>query len=291
MMKMIVARNTFLSLALVLLLAPDARAQNFIFDVPSGALSAATTTSSEVATGKSAASIFLDFTTLALADADDEIDCFIQTMYDGATTWTDLQNFHFDNGDNGTTASKTAFITPDLDGPGTMLSLTGTDPGAGVEIIETVPANTIWRLWGGYATLVTDAGAANRRVNVYIDDGTNNVFRSVSSAVQTASNTETYNIGPHAVVVDNHWIPTPPGMLMLAGWRLQTATALIEAGDNWSTPQLTIEAWADPENSTDGTMGDHLKAYRPMGSQIRIKVLITGASAPTFALSARGVFR
>lgn len=288
-MKMIAAR-IFLSIALVWLFAAEVRAQDFVFVIPSGAISAATTTAAKPTIGETA-TIFLDFTTLTLAAADHEIDCFIQTTYDGATTWTDLQNIHFDNSDNGSTAAIVALITHNIDGPGTMLSLSGTNPAAGIEIIETVPANTIWRLWGGYATLVTDAGVADRRVNVYIDDGTNNIFRSVSASVQTASNTETYTIGPHAVVVGNHWIPTPPGMLMMPGWRMQTSTTLIEAGDNWSAPQLTVEAWADPENSTDGTMGDDLKAYRPMGSHIRIKVLITGASAPTYAFSARGVFR
>ncbi len=287
MMKTIAARILFISA--LILFASDARAQDFVF-ADTGTFSAATTLAEKMTFGESAI-ILLDFTALTLEDPDDEIDAFIQTTYDGGTTWTDLQNFHFSNSDNGSTATNVAVITSDLDGPGRYLSLTGTDPGVGIEIIETVPTNTIWRLWGGYATLVTDAGVANRRANVYIDDGTNNVFRSVSSAVQTASNTETYTIGPYAVAVGNHWIPTPPGMLMLAGWRMQTSTALIEAGDNWSAPQLTVEAWADPENSTDGTMGDNLKAYRPMGSQIRIKVLITGASAPTYSFSARGVFR
>lgn len=286
-MKMIAARISLL-IALVSLLAPDARAQNFIFTVPSGALSADTTTPAKMAVGQSA-TIFLNFTTLTLG-GDHEIDCFIQTTYDGATTWTDLQNIHFDNSDNGSTAKKTVFITPDLDGPGAMLSLTGTNPAANTEIIETVPANTIWRLWGAYATLVTDATAANRRVKVVIDDGSNTVFASDASAVHVASQTEAYIIGPRAGVVADHWIPTPTGMLMMAGWRMQTSTTLLKAGDNWSAPQLTIEAWADPENSTDGTMGDDLKAYRPMGSQVRIKVTITGATAPTFAFTARGVF-
>ncbi len=288
-MKMIAARNLSFLIALVSLFASDALAQNFIFDVPTGDLAEATTTTSEMAVGQSA-TIVLDFTTLTLADSDDEVDIYIQTTYDGATTWTDLQNIHFDNDDNGTTATKTVFITPALDGPGAMLSLTGTNPAADTEIIETVPSNTIWRLWGAYATLVTDATAANRRVKVLIDDGTNTLFASDASAVHTASLTEAYIIGPHAGVVGDHWIPTPPGMLMLAGWRMQTSTTLLKTTDNWSAPQLTVEAWADPENSTDGTMGDHLKAYRPMGSQVRIKVLITGASAPTYAFTARGVF-
>lgn len=284
-----IAAHIFLAALFLCLLAPDARAQSFIF-ADTGTFSAATTLAAKPTLGQSAI-IFIDITTLTLADADDEVDFYIQTTYDGATTWTDLQNFHFSNSDNGSTASKVAVITSDLDGPGEMLSLTGTNPAAGSEISESVPTCTIWRLWGGYATLVADAGVANRRVNVYIDDGTNNIFRSVSASVQTASQTETYTIGPHAVVVDNHWIPTPPGMLLMPGWKITTSTALIEAGDNWSAPQLTVEAWAMPDVSTDGTMGDHLKAYRPMGSQIRIKVLITGATAPTYSFTARGIFQ
>lgn len=45
-------------------------------------------------------------TTLTLADADDEVDFWLQTTYDDGTTWVDLENVHFSNADNGTTASK-----------------------------------------------------------------------------------------------------------------------------------------------------------------------------------------
>lgn len=286
---MIATRILSSILFLSFLLAPNARAQHFIFDA-SGTLSEDSTTPAKMTFGQ-AATFILDITTLTLPNSDQRVRFFIQTTYDNGTTWTDLQNITFTDADNATTPIKVEFVTPDLDGPGTMVSLTGTDPGAGIEIIETVPANTIWRLWGAYATLVTDATVANRRGNVLIDDGTNNGYRSASASVQTASNTESYTIGPHATVVTNHWIPTPPGMLMLAGWRIQTSTTLLKAGDNWSAPQLTIEAWADPEVSTDGTMGDNLKAYRPLGSEIRIKVTIAGAVDPTYAFQARGYFK
>ena len=84
----------------------------------------------------------------------------------------------------------------------------------------------------------------------------------------------------------------PNDYFLLAGYQVVTATRSIQAGDDWAAPQLHIEAWHDPRVSTDATMGDNLKSYdRPLGSQIRIKTAVTGASAPTYSFSARGVFR
>ena len=271
--------------------AHQAEAQEvYILRAASGDLTAGETVSA-VDTKFLTTTIVLDVTKITTPDADDEVDFYFQTTYDGGTTWTDLQNFHFDTDDDGNTATKVAVITTDIDGPGDMRIVDGANPSAGAEISQAVPSNTIWRLWGAYATMVTDAGVANRRVSVLINDGTNTVFSAEAGAVQIASTTETYTIGPHATVSAGHWIPTPTGMLMLAGWTVLTSTSAIEAGDNWGIPRFTVEAWGDPNNSTDGTLGDNLKVYRPMGSQIRIKVTITGATAPTYAYTARGVFR
>lgn len=246
----------------------------------------------KISAGLPVAVLNLNITDLTLADADDEIDFYVQTSYDHGTTWVDCQNFHFTNADNGTAANLQAIIDGALDGPGTIKSITGTDPVAGSEISETVPANTIWRFWGAVASLVTDATVANRRVKVLIDDGTTTVFPSDSSSVQAASQTESYIIGPHAGVVADHWIPTPPGMLVLAGWRVQTSTTLIKTGDNWGAPQLTVEEWHDPAVRTDGTMRDNVKSYeRPVGTHVRIRDEVTGATDPTYAYSASVHFK
>jgi len=86
--------------------------------------------------------------------------------------------------------------------------------------------------------------------------------------------------------------PLPNPTILSAGDRFITIVGNIKAGDNWGAPQLKVDAWHDPHIHTDATIGDNLKSYdRPLGSQIRIKTAVTGASAPTYAFSAKGVFR
>lgn len=70
------------------------------------ALSAGTTVTSSVFSSHRGVTVFLDINTLTLPDADDEVDFYLQTSYDGGTTWCDLENLHFGNAANGTTAKR-----------------------------------------------------------------------------------------------------------------------------------------------------------------------------------------
>ena len=285
---------------LLLAFTTNARAQNFNFNVTSDALTTAYTTPVVLAGGQygTTATIFLNVSTITTPDADDEVDFYIQTTYDGGTSWTDVENVHFATADDGNTATRIIVIDGAKDGPGTIQSITGTNPAAGSEITETVPANTIWKLTAAKATFVTDATAANRLPRFIIDDGTNIFVESGSTFAQTASTTLRYLCGEYGLagtlVSGNQFVavPFPAGVIMSGGYRFITTTGAIQAGDNYTAPQLSVEAWHDPRISTDATMGDNLKSYdRPLGSQIRIKTTVAGASAPTYAFSARGVFR
>jgi len=267
----------------------------WVLRTASGDLTAADT-SEEITARLSSAKVSINITKLTLADADDEVDFYVQTSYDNGTSWVDCQNLHFTNADNGSTAKRSAMIDGAIDGPGTDKSITGTDPSAGNEISETVPANAIWMVGGIYSSLVTDANAANRRVHVLVDDGATTFYRSVSASVQAESLTNYYSIGPHgitaAVAATVHWIPLPPGLVLSAGSRIQTSTALIEAGDNWGAPQLSVVEWHDPAVLTDGTIRDNVKSYeRPLGTHVRIKTAVTGTSAPTYSYSATVFFK
>jgi hypothetical protein len=271
----------------------------FVLRAASGALTDADT-STAVETKLSTAAITLDVTTLTLADADDEVDFYIQTTYDGGTNWVDCENIHFSNADNGSTAKRVIIIDEALDGPGSIKSITGTDPAAGVEISETVPANAIWSVESISASLVTDAAAADRLSRVTIDDGTT-IFYQVSSRVNhTASLTVRYAwapfgaaaVGVVAATDATMNIPLPKHTILAAGYRFITVTGALEAGDNWGAPQLTVEEWHDPLVLTDGTIRDNVRSYsRPLGSQVRIKTAVTGATDPTYAYSATVLFR
>lgn len=156
----------FLAMCFLLAIGPPLAAQSvWVLRSASGDLTAADT-SSEVDARFDEGVVFLNVTKITTADGDDEVDFYVQTTYDGGTNWSDLENVHFDNADNGTAAKKILAIG------------------------------------------VTENPA--------------------------------------------------------------TLTA---------------------QNSTDGTLADDTKLYLPIGSQIRIKTAVTGASAPTYAYSATVLFR
>lgn len=262
----------------------------------SGALTAGETSFETTCAGSSYALVYLDITTLTLADADDEVDFYVQTTYDGGVTWVDCQNFHFSNADNGAAVKRAAVINGDLTGTGTIKSISGTNPVAGNEILETVPANAIWKVQSIYPSLVTDATVSNRQVRILFDDGTNTFYQGISASVQAASLTNTYSIAAHGITsaaVDTvHWIPIPADTILLPGYRFQTSTDNLQSGDDWGAPQFVVEEWHDPAVLTDGTMRDNAKSYdRQLGTKLRIKTAVTGATAPTYAYTATVMVR
>lgn len=262
--------------------------------LPSGALVAGETTTPPAMdlSAFSSATVFLSVTTLTLPDADDEVDFYIQVSYNGGVNWTDVQNVHFTNADDGTTPLVLVVIDGANDGKGRIQSRTGADPAAGAELSEAVPANTIWRVTSMRGILVTATGGGSRRVSIVLDDGATSFYQQYSAGLQAASLTHFYDFATTGsdrtnLVQGTHIIPLPINLMLRAGFRLRTFTTLIQAGDNWGAPQLSVEAWHDPNVSTDGTMGDNLKSYRrPLGAQIRIRTAVAGATAPTYAYSA-----
>jgi hypothetical protein len=141
-------------------------------------------------------------------------------------------------------------VTSSLAGQGFIRTVTGTDPGAGVEVSETVPAGARWKLRSLEAALVTSATVANRDVQVTFDDGTVEFFRGASATNHPASNTFRYTVAPlgdhtAGASVNVPQISTPIDLALLAGYRLKTVTALLDAGDNWGAPIYCVEEWLE----------------------------------------------
>jgi hypothetical protein len=136
-----------------------------------------------------------------------------------------------------------------VDGPGALFSITGTNPAAGVEITETVPAGARWRLHAFQAQLVTDVTVISRDARFVIDDGANIFFTGGDETSQTANTTNTYatgsgiqrtgTVGPFQL-----W-PCPVAIELRPGYRLRTVTTNFQAGDNWGAPQYLIEEWLE----------------------------------------------
>ena len=76
----------------------------------SGALTAGEESPTLDTTQFKSAIIFLNVTTLTTPDADDEVDFYIRTRYDGVN-WVDVENIHFALADNGTTPKMVAGIS------------------------------------------------------------------------------------------------------------------------------------------------------------------------------------
>jgi hypothetical protein len=78
----------------------------------SGALSAGETTTAITGVHLfTQAAIYIDITTITTTDVDDEVDFYLQTTYDGGTTWIDLANVHVENADDGLTQKTFIFIS------------------------------------------------------------------------------------------------------------------------------------------------------------------------------------
>ena len=141
-------------------------------------------------------------------------------------------------------------VTPTIQNlHGRLRSITGTNPDPGVEISETVPTRRRWRPQSIRIRLTTDATVANRNILLIIDDGTTPLTAITTTTPQTASKSINYyfsNIGaPEINTSPNHSLPFPP-LTLPSGYRIITATENLQAGDDFSAPQLLVEEWIDP---------------------------------------------
>lgn len=140
-------------------------------------------------------------------------------------------------------------LVDSLTGPGRIRSITGTDPAAGAEMSETVPAGARWRLLHLNITLLTDATVSNREVRVILDDGTAQYFESGATAVIAASSSVAITLwrGSFLPSLSStvRGLNAPEYMMLLAGHRIRTETSNLQAADNYAAPQLLVEEWLE----------------------------------------------
>jgi|GEM_PF-1422374 len=134
-----------------------------------------------------------------------------------------------------------------LEAPGRLRSIVGTDPAAGVEILETVPAGVRWELLAVWFQLVTDATVASRAPVLIIDDGVNTIVQARDSTAQTATRTDQYTAGPGMSAPTpggfQHYIPIPIGLVLQSSYRVRTSTFAFQAGDDYGAPTLYVREW------------------------------------------------
>lgn len=136
-----------------------------------------------------------------------------------------------------------------VEGPGHVRSFSGTDPAAGSEISETVPAGARWAIRGGTFVLVTDGTAGNRTVNIEVGDGTNILERFGVSAVQAPGSTVRYVIVPTGYLASQRFsteIILPREVVLFSGFTFSTTSSNLAVGDDFSAAQLLVEEWLEP---------------------------------------------
>ena len=138
-------------------------------------------------------------------------------------------------------------IRSSIEGRGNMRSITGTNPAAAAEISETVPTDARWKFYSLQALIVTDANVANRLVRAVFDDGTTQFHSGASASPIAASQSVDVvvsNFGdPESIVTVVILVPVRAELFLPAGFRIQTETISLQAGDDWGAPQLLVEEW------------------------------------------------
>lgn len=141
-------------------------------------------------------------------------------------------------------------IASSLDGVGALRSITGTTPGAGVDISESVPTGARWELLAFHALLTSAVAAANRVVQLTLDDGTTIYARVSNQQNQAASLAWRYSwaagvplLNPGNLLVVHGTLPV--NLRLGAGHRARTATTAIQAADQWSEVQYLVREWIE----------------------------------------------
>jgi hypothetical protein len=134
-------------------------------------------------------------------------------------------------------------------GTGRIRVIVGTNPAAGVEVSETVPAGKRWRLVSFRVALTTSGTVANRFPALTLDDGTNTFSTTSAHAAQTATLTigwtfGDFGTGQGTILANNPQVePLPCNAILLPGYRIRTVTLALDAGDDYGAPVYCVEEW------------------------------------------------
>lgn len=131
---------------------------------------------------------------------------------------------------------------------GAIKRVAGTDPAAGVELLDTVPAGKYWMLLCVSVSLVQGLTQTPFPFLV-IDDGTNVIFSGPgTSASQAVSTTTRYNWAPGLPLLGQIGAtsnvrsagPLPDGLVLPPGFRIGTQTIGIGANSDYGAPSYMV---------------------------------------------------
>jgi hypothetical protein len=137
-----------------------------------------------------------------------------------------------------------------LEGPGTVRTISGTTPGAGAEISETVPTGARWELIALRAVLTTAVAVANRLPRFTFDDGLTTFYNTPCTNAHVASTTIGYQLLPGAAQqytdsISNSFEVVPANLRLLGTWRIRSLTNSLQAADQWSAVVYAVREWLE----------------------------------------------
>lgn len=122
----------------------------------------------------------------------------------------------------------------------------GSNPAAGSEISESVPAGRYWEVLAVAFTNV-QGGAGTSLPDLVIDDGGSNVQYQApcASSAQNTGVTARYFVAPGLTLgaggaATRINSPLPTGLILGPGWRIKTVTAGLSANTDYGSPMILL---------------------------------------------------
>lgn len=123
------------------------------------------------------------------------------------------------------------------------------DPAASSDFSDVVPGEESWELLTCSAILTTDATAGNRSPRLRVTDENGVLVNQYPAASAIAPSTSARfgwasGLGGETALLDRYSSVGFPPPVLFAGWKLETVTDGIAAGDQWSSIALVVRKWS-----------------------------------------------
>ncbi len=136
-----------------------------------------------------------------------------------------------------------------VEGPGFLTAVIVTNPAAGADWVQTIPANERWRPISLEAQLAVANSGAARPVEIVLDNGSAIYARmatNTTAPINATANVNFSNAGtPSTSIASDLYAQMPSGVILPAGHRVRSVTTNIVAGDAWSNIIFLVEKWID----------------------------------------------
>lgn len=138
-------------------------------------------------------------------------------------------------------------VLSSVEGPGRLLKLVSINPGAGVEITVTTPANVRWRVMAMAFDLATSATVAARLVELEFVVASTTVALIPANLTHAANETRKYSAAPLSAGGINTagplLIPIPENVILQEDDTVGTSTANLQFDDDFTAPEVYVEEW------------------------------------------------